>query len=942
MTDSDNNQTSTTEDFINVLDDLADFKIYFTDEEQSATLINWLIKDWGISKFKARLLVKRIAPFVIARLGDAGKVIGDSAKRKLHGYFNKFDWYFNLTQKLLNLLKTKNDKTFENTLAKPKKKELKLLVEDSKLWESLKPEYQGLVQLLLGQKELLEGLDFLHQQLSEQNQQLSQQIIEELSFSLNLESPTQTAAKIDKSSESLANWLTYTHRQIPLVGRDASLQLLDDFFDQDSNFSWWLITGAGGMGKSRLAFEALINRDNTWEVGFLPKAKLNDPDALSHWQPKKPTIIVIDYAAEYPEQIGTWLDHFINHQDGHQNGYQNPVRLLILERESKEQEWWKQLLAVGSKDSEFRLNTLHTQSPHELLPLNNIEQKQALQAFLISLKSEVELPVDNDTFWGKFDELSNQGRPLFIGMVAIAIANEGVNQIRNWDQQDLLQHVLAHEQNNWKAHYKAEEQELVYDFLALSCVIGGFKDQKTNKLMNGLLKNELLEKKRGYDARWQLIQTLSGNPQGQLQPDIFAEYFVLQQWQVKNGDLPQNVKEVWKLAYKLAPENTLAFISRSAVDYPNNKSAWYWWFELQNTFTYKKKKKIAIHQGVFNQTAFEIIDKLSLYGYPAVALNRWLPVLCESYDLETKARALNFKGMQLQYLGKLSHALTIYKQSLEIKQETGDKQGEDMTLNNISQIYHNQGDHKTALIYLNKSLEIQQEIGNKFGEGKTLNNISLIYLARRDYETALSYLNRSLDIKQEISDKLGEGKTLSNISQIYDAQGDYKTAFQYLNQSLEIQQEVGDKFGEGTTFNNMATIAHAQGNYETALSYLNQSLKIAQKIGSKSSEGTTFNNMSAIAYEQGNDKDALNYLKQSLEIRQEIGDISGFCVSSINMGQMHWQNNKHDLAMKTWGNAYVLAESKGFAQALEALESMAEQFEFSDGVKGWEKFVDKP
>ncbi|CAA6804809.1 MAG: DNA polymerase III subunits gamma and tau (EC, partial [uncultured Thiotrichaceae bacterium] len=184
-----------------------------------------------------------------------------------------------------------------------------------------------------------------------------------------------------------------------------------------------------------------------------------------------------------------------------------------------------------------------------------------------------------------------------------------------------------------------------------------------------------------------------------------------------------------------------------------------------------------------------------------------------------RAKILNDIGNLLYSLGKFNGALEHFQGSLAIRQEIGDKFGENTTLNNISGIYRARGDYETALKYLQQSLAITQEIGDKSGEGTTLNNMATTAHARGDYETALKYLQQSLAIQQEIVDKSGEGTTLNNISQIYGARGDYETALKYLQQSFAIRQKIGDKSGEGATLNNISQIYGARGDYETALKY---------------------------------------------------------------------------------------------------------------------------
>jgi tetratricopeptide (TPR) repeat protein len=196
-----------------------------------------------------------------------------------------------------------------------------------------------------------------------------------------------------------------------------------------------------------------------------------------------------------------------------------------------------------------------------------------------------------------------------------------------------------------------------------------------------------------------------------------------------------------------------------------------------------------------------------------------------------RARYLNEAGYDFKRVSRYSEALPLYKQSLVICREIGDKAGEGTTLNNISQIYHAQGDYTTALKYLEQSLGICREIGDKAGEGTTLTNIGQIYNAQGDYTTALKYLEQSLVLFREIGDKAGEGATLNNISQIYDANGDYGTALKYLEQSLVIRQEISDRAGEAMTSWNIGLTYEEQGDLARAEQYINRAVQLAEELG---------------------------------------------------------------------------------------------------------------
>ncbi|MCG2788315.1 MAG: tetratricopeptide repeat protein [Anaerolineae bacterium] len=310
----------------------------------------------------------------------------------------------------------------------------------------------------------------------------------------------------------------------------------------------------------------------------------------------------------------------------------------------------------------------------------------------------------------------------------------------------------------------------------------------------------------------------------------------------------------------------------------------------------------------------QIFGPLTRAGLYATLLNKWAPAICESKDLQTRAEGLGQTGKLLLHIGQYETALLYLKQSLLIMQQIGDKQGEGIALNNVSQVFQAQGDYQTALNYLKQSLLITQQIGDKQGEGTALNNISKIFKAQGDYQTALEYLKQSLLITQQIGDKQSEGTTLNNISQVFQAQGDYQTALNYLKQSLLIKQQIGDKQGEAATLGNIGTSYHAQSDYQTALDYLKQSLVIMQQIGDKQGEGTALNNISNIFQAQGDYQTTLDYLKQSLLIMQQIGDKQGEAATLGNIGTSYHAQSDYQTALNYLKQSLLIRQQIGDKQ----------------------------
>jgi len=101
------------------------------------------------------------------------------------------------------------------------------------------------------------------------------------------------------------------------------------------------------------------------------------------------------------------------------------------------------------------------------------------------------------------------------------------------------------------------------------------------------------------------------------------------------------------------------------------------------------------------------------------------------------------------------------------------------------------------------------------------------------------------------------------------------------------------------------------------------------------------NNISQIYDARGDYDTALGYLKQSLAIQQAIGDTSRLCTPLFNMGHIHWQNEEFAGAIRAWVAVYDIAKKINLAQALDSLENLADQLEWSGGLDAWEEFFKK-
>lgn len=96
---------------------------------------------------------------------------------------------------------------------------------------------------------------------------------------------------------------------IKFVGREVELRRLEEFIQRPEPFSWQVLYGQHGIGKSRLAKEWLIqlqSKNPQWTVGFAPD-EINELYQLLNYYPSQATVIVIDNAENFGDELWAFL-----------------------------------------------------------------------------------------------------------------------------------------------------------------------------------------------------------------------------------------------------------------------------------------------------------------------------------------------------------------------------------------------------------------------------------------------------------------------------------------------------------------------------------------------------------------------------------------------------------------------------------------------------------
>jgi len=307
--------------------------------------------------------------------------------------------------------------------------------------------------------------------------------------------------------------------RIPFCGRQTELNLLRGWLGEAADFSWTILTGQGGSGKSRLALELCLEAQASgWSAGFIARdSGLTAPAQFAGFYPRVPTLIVFDYVADAPQRAGELVRTLAD--VSRLGRLSKPVRLLLLERDASAAAWWDRF-TEGQAQQMDAFRGLELQTPR--LPcLGEDVQWEIVQHVAGAMADD-----DRAEILQELRRIDPKGRPLLVALAARAL-KQG-KPLRQFDLQGLLNDIVVRERARWRrAATDPERLRRHENALALATMVGGLD---LRHLPEGLADDTFPFGDNLYQPA--LMQLMSGGTASAaavepLEPDVLGEWIVL-------------------------------------------------------------------------------------------------------------------------------------------------------------------------------------------------------------------------------------------------------------------------------------------------------------------------------------------------------------------------------------------------------------------------------
>lgn len=709
----------------------------------------------------------------------------------------------------------------------------------------------------------------------------------------------ELAERIQSGADPQPGNLPAASSQTPFTGRAAELARLDDLLQANRLVT---VTGAGGMGKSRLAIEAARRRQSRYPDGvwFVPLESVEDVDLIA---PAIAATVGVRFSGSAPpaEQLLAFLrrKQMLLLLDNYEQLLPATGLIAALLRAAPEV-----CLLVTSRQ---RLNL----GAEQVLPLAGLGESDDAAAFFVAATRRVQPDFDPAGQQTALRRLCGmlEGMPLGLELAAAwlrifslpriieeieaSAAFLAAGHADGPERQRSLEAVFA---SSW-ALLSGEEQAAL---ARLPVFAGGF-DLAAWRAVTGAPVHRLLalaEKslvQRGEGERFRLHERLRQFI-GETHPDNAAAaahsryYLALPagyEAQLSRG----RVQEQQAIAQRLQP------------DMENIRSAWEWaiahrlWANVEAAL----ESLFALYYQVLNRFD-ELTSLLRMAVKPLSSALDEAPRLLALLQIKL-SRVLNLAG-------EFEASLLSAQESLGLALRLSDPRLQALAYARLGHIYQRQGNAAEAVRYSHLALELAQTHSLHRVAGDALNVLGILALFESDYATAADFYRRSLDVRrrhdseinaiialnnlagiveneeekvaaiQEViavskaaGDRITWALSLTNRAQELDARGEYRTAYGMYREAIAILEPSGDEWLLGTfVLTNAATSARLMGYLDESNGMALRALSICRRLQAPRGEGMAFVHLGANAMMREELAAAREHLQTALAIFEPIGE----------------------------------------------------------------------
>lgn len=295
----------------------------------------------------------------------------------------------------------------------------------------------------------------------------------------------------------------------------------------------------------------------------------------------------------------------------------------------------------------------------------------------------------------------------------------------------------------------------------------------------------------------------------------------------------------------------------------------------------------------------------------------------DSGSRPARAKALHGAGTLAYVQGQHERGMALYEQALALRRELGDAEGIARSLSNLGMVAQYLGDYERAAASFEEALDWSRGLGDEWLIAISLNNLGTLARDRADYERASALIEEALSVFRKLGDTRTVADLLDNLGHLACLRGDHERSASLCRESLALFRELNDKPGTNEALQNLGMVAHARGDDERAAVLFDESLALSRELNDKWGIARSLNGLAGVALHQDDHGRAVTLFEQGLQLYREVGYKQGVAASLNGLADAHQRQRGSRLAEALYREALVLCrevnDRLGLAISLEGL-----------------------
>ena len=172
------------------------------------------------------------------------------------------------------------------------------------------------------------------------------------------------------------------------------------------------------------------------------------------------------------------------------------------------------------------------------------------------------------------------------------------------------------------------------------------------------------------------------------------------------------------------------------------------------------------------------------------------------------------------------HRIPVFECGLECARRAGDRYGEAMSLNSLSDIYHFRGDHDRSVAYCEEALTIFVELDDHPGQVGMHTNMGTSLAEAGDVERALEHHRQAVEAARPLGQPHVMSLVLANLAAGYTAAGRFEEAVTAAREAADQGRATGDPLLEADAWDEIGQALTGMGATTEAIRQFHDALEV--------------------------------------------------------------------------------------------------------------------